>query len=269
MVEKNTNMPSVDDQYQRLINARNYHYDNLNKWLMSFYAIIAALFIAFYSVDGVEYQIIISVLGYGVSILCLLSGKGYYYWEYKWIEKVHRYEKGVLKYDHDDKQVYSSFVLRNKHDNPFSPIDGSNISTTKVALAATTLIVIAWGCIAIIIGPFKAETSMKSILMALIASALMSYGLMLLGTRLFPSSLGPIDVLDKKNDVNEQKISKIRIFYISCILIAFLIITIGSLIISNDIQNRENDSKCESTSMVEKKVPTENLADSCKKITEG
>ena len=31
-------------QYEKLIAARNYHYDNLNKWLMSFYVIIGALF---------------------------------------------------------------------------------------------------------------------------------------------------------------------------------------------------------------------------------
>ena len=36
-------MSFEERQYQRLIDARNFHYENFNKWSLYFYAIIAAL----------------------------------------------------------------------------------------------------------------------------------------------------------------------------------------------------------------------------------
>ena len=68
-------MPTVNDQFQRLLAARNFHYDNLNKWLMTFYVIIGALFVAFYSVDENEYRFIVAIVGYLVSLSAFLSGK--------------------------------------------------------------------------------------------------------------------------------------------------------------------------------------------------
>lgn len=99
MAEEKKNINNMENemtfeerQYQRLINARNFHYENFNKWSLYFYAIIAALFAGYYSLRGQNQPIdeiikwSILILGYIVSMCCYLSGKGYYYWEINWIK---------------------------------------------------------------------------------------------------------------------------------------------------------------------------------------
>ena len=138
-----------EKQYDRLIKARNYHYDNLNKWLMTFYAIIGALFIAFYKLYPHGIAILIAILGYVISIGTLFSIKGYFYWEVNWIMLVHHFEK--VNYKKKDDRVYSVFA-NIKTNNSLCPTDGSNISTTKVALAITAFIAIIWGMISFYYG---------------------------------------------------------------------------------------------------------------------
>ena len=150
MAEEKKNMPTVDDQYQRLIEARNFHYENLNKWLITFYAIIGALFLALYTLHASEHlhrhmELCIAIVGYVVSLGALLSIKGYYYWEYHWIERLYRFERQVYHYDHDELQVYSAFADKIKHDKPNCLIDSANVSTTKVALFITVFVTVLWG----------------------------------------------------------------------------------------------------------------------------
>ena len=185
MAEKNTNMPSVDDQYQRLIKARNYHYDNLNKWLMSFYVIIGALFVAFYSVKS-QYQIITAAVGYVVSLSAWLSAKGYSYWENIWIEKIQRFEKNILKFP-DEMLVYSNDdVDTDVHDNLFRPFKGANISTTKVAIFMTAFVTIAWGFLVMML-LFNIKNETERVLVAIVMSIELSYLFMIVGTKLLPS----------------------------------------------------------------------------------
>lgn len=183
---KKVNMTDEEQkQYDRLIAARNYHYDNLNKWLMTFYVIIGALFVAFYSVKG-EYQIIVAAVGYVVSLSAWLSTKGYSYWENIWIEKLHRFEKNILRYK-GEMQVYSyDNVDTDIHDYPFHPFKGANISTTKVAVFMTTFITIAWGFLIIFLW-FDIKCEIARVLVALPTSIGLSYFCMLVGTELFPS----------------------------------------------------------------------------------
>lgn len=138
-----------EKQYDRLIKARNYHYDNLNKWLMTFYAIIGALFIAFYKLYPHGIAVLIAILGYGISIGTLFSIKGYFYWEVNWIMLVHHFEK--VNYKKKDDRVYSVFANIDAN-NSSCPTEGANISTTKVALAITTFIAIIWGMISFYYG---------------------------------------------------------------------------------------------------------------------
>ena len=110
-------------QYQRLIDARNFHYENFNKWSLYFYAIIAALFMGYYHVGGnIVLSSVIALVGYVVSICCYLSGKGYYYWEINWIRLLHNYEKEVLKEtkDHEEMRVYSRFYDIKKSSFPIT-----------------------------------------------------------------------------------------------------------------------------------------------------
>lgn len=226
---KKENMPTVDSQYQRLIEARNFHYDNLNKWLMSFYAIIAALFVAFYKLYPGDIVIVIAILGYIVSLGALLSGKGYYYWEYKWIERLYRFEKLVLKYNHDDKQVYSALSNKKKHDNPYCPTDGANISTTQIALFVTSCITVAWGFIIVMYGFFGMQFDVVSVLISLGASIVASYVFMLIGAACFPSHLGGLDELEKtKTDKDMNKFWNLKTFVI--ILITLVAIALLSVV---------------------------------------
>lgn len=233
MAEEKKNMPTIDDQYQRLIEARNFHYNNLNKWLMSFYAIIAALFVAFYKLyaeqPGSEVVMIIAILGYVVSLGALLSGKGYYYWEYKWIERLYRFEKLVLKYNHDDKQVYSALSNKKKHDNPYCPTDGANISTTQIALFVTLCITIAWGFIIVLFGFLDGQFEVVNVLTSLGVSIVASYVFMLIGAAIFPSHLEGLDVLEKpKTDKDMNKFWDRKTYVI--VIVTLVAITLLSVV---------------------------------------
>ncbi len=224
----------MQKQYDRLIAARNYHYDNLNKWLMSFYAIIAALFVALYhlhdpKLSNLHMELCITIVGYIVSIGALLSGKGYYYWEYVWIEKLYRFEKEVLKDKNKDMQVYSALANKNKHDNPYCPIDSANISTTKTALLITTCIIVAWGFLISMLGVFKMEFNPYSVFISLGASIVVSYILILGGAKLTPSHLASLDILeDKEKDKNmNTPCNKKTLGTIIAIFIATLVLSIA------------------------------------------
>ena len=75
------------ERYKTLIAARNFHYDNFNKWLSYFYIAIGVLFVGFYTLKTsnnfssfkLEIKMIL-FLGYIISLLWYLSCKGYYFW---------------------------------------------------------------------------------------------------------------------------------------------------------------------------------------------
>ena len=134
-------------QYQRLIDARNFHYENFNKWSLYFYAIIAALFIGFYSIkDNTILSCVIAFVGYVVSICCYLSGKGYYYWEISWIKLVQACERRLIVEERKKNYyVYSIFVNKEESSHPTKLLDGSNISSSKLSLLMSFVISAAWG----------------------------------------------------------------------------------------------------------------------------
>ena len=154
----------LKNQYEALINARNFHYENFNKWLMSFYLIIGALFIALYTLHTDEVQhrhmeLLVTIVGYVVSLATYLSGKGYYYWEINWIRLVQYFEKTYLKVnktagekaDTEEKfryRVYSVFANKNEYKCICRPMSGANISTSKVALLVTLFVTVLWGMMA-------------------------------------------------------------------------------------------------------------------------
>lgn len=150
----------MQKQYDRLITARNFHYDNLNKWLMSFYVIIGALFIALYSLHSAETQhrymeLCIAVVGFVVSVAGLLSAKGYYYWETNWINLVHNIERNYWAQEHigiKDYRVYSVFADMEWNNSPKNPILGANVSTTKVSLCLLFFVAALWGMITCYLG---------------------------------------------------------------------------------------------------------------------
>ena len=142
-------------QYQRLITARNFHYENFNKWSLYFYAIIAALFVGYYTLITKEVNDTIDIwaimiLGYIVSMCCYLSGKGYFYWEKNWIMLLHHYERSLLNLGIDSEtnttnQVYSVFADVNDLNKMVSFFDSANISSSKLSLVASFSTTCAWG----------------------------------------------------------------------------------------------------------------------------
>jgi len=157
MAEEKKNINNMEDkemsfeerQYQRLIDARNFHYENFNKWSLYFYAIIAALFAGYYSLRGQNEPIdeiikwSILILGYIVSMCCYLSGKGYYYWEINWIKLIMHYEKQVWPLK-KDKSVYSIFANEKNLNHYWNLVGGANISSSKLSLVVSFAITYAW-----------------------------------------------------------------------------------------------------------------------------
>ena len=154
-MEKTKDMTFEERQYQRLIDARNFHYENFNKWSLYFYAIIAALFVGYYGVATAEHKptnadsilLGILILGYIVSLCCYLSGKGYYYWEISWIKLVHRYEREILPQTKKEEKnrAYSIFYDIEKSSHPLLIWKGANISSSKLSLWMSFAITSSWG----------------------------------------------------------------------------------------------------------------------------
>ena len=62
-----------ENRYKLLINARNFQYDNFNKWMTFFYVAIGALFVGYYNIltkngDYFFQEIIIIIVGLAISI---------------------------------------------------------------------------------------------------------------------------------------------------------------------------------------------------------
>lgn len=195
-----------DKQYDRLIAARNYHYDNLNKWLITFYAIIGALFLALHTLHADEHlhrymELCIAVVGYVVSVGAILSIKGYYYWETNWIMLVHHFEKVYLSKEPKDMRVYSVFANQKANNDIGAIRQGANISTSKVALVITGFIAWIWGIIVIyfciILLPIEGNDGISccKLLFSGITSFVFSYILLLVGGNFLKSDLDNIDDL--------------------------------------------------------------------------
>lgn len=146
-----TNKLNVKDRYELIIKARNFHYENFNKWMTYFYVAIGALFIGYYTIVSSEnpqqledLAIMLTVVGYIVSSFWYWSCKGYYYWNINFITLVNHYEEDLLHLSPEDR-VYFVFANKKTQNNYFNPISGANISTSKVAILFAFVITNVWG----------------------------------------------------------------------------------------------------------------------------
>ena len=205
MAEEKKNMPTVDGQYQRLIDARNFHYDNLNKWLKFFYVAIGAIFAGFctiYKNGSANPKLVILVMGvlYLVSICAYLSCKGYYYWENHWIILLHDFERKYLVGNLQDMRVYSIFSNKEKLHKPYDIVGGANVSTTKVSLFLTFTIAVISGailvyCITKALGCVCACCKVYCMFVSFIESGIITFVLTLIGMTFLGSYLKPLDDL--------------------------------------------------------------------------
>lgn len=153
--QKDTNPPiSLKDRYELIIKARNFHYDNYNKWMTYFYVMIAALFIGLYNILGksdtelweFKYGLVLIVcfLGYTFGILWYWANKGYYYWNINFIMLVNHYEQNIFKFDKAES-VYSVFANKEIQNKYGSITSGANFSTSKISILVSYIIAFSWG----------------------------------------------------------------------------------------------------------------------------
>lgn len=150
MTENKDKLTSLE-RYKTLIAARNFHYDNYNKWMTYFYVAIGALFVGYYTIISSDLNkifkneiLLLISLGYIVSILWFLSSKGYYFWNINFITLVNDCELNDLQLKPNER-VYYTFANKKTQNNYFNPISGANISTSKVAILFAYIIAVIWG----------------------------------------------------------------------------------------------------------------------------
>lgn len=173
-----------DKQYERLIAARNFHYDNLNKWLTFFYVAIGAIFTGYCTLhNDTALGLIILGVGYVVGLAGYLSCKGYYYWENNWIMLLQDFER---KNQNKDQRVYSVFANVKGLDKPWCLVNGANVSTTKVALLLTFIIACTFGAIlSYNVMPFNKVCC--NVVFSIIASAFSTWIIAWFGVKAMPS----------------------------------------------------------------------------------
>ena len=136
------NNKEIFSLYKIAIEARNFHYSNVHKWMSFYYIPVAAIFVAYYMVltnannlhKDLDYNwiiIIILFIGFIVSMLWHLSAKGYYFWSIHWIKVVNKFEKELYpqEYKYRVYTIFSEYVRMNEKYCPVS--GGLNISTPK------------------------------------------------------------------------------------------------------------------------------------------
>jgi len=149
--DKKSSLSSLE-RYDYLIKARNFHYENFNKWMTYFYVAIGVLFVGYYTIETKEGMVLekisILILGYVTSLFWYWSSKGYYFWNINFITLVNDCEERLLKLK-KDRRVYFVFANKKTQNNYLNPISGANISTSKIAILFSFIVSIVWNVLLI------------------------------------------------------------------------------------------------------------------------
>lgn len=144
---------TASKEYEHIINARNFHYQEFNKWSRYFGLVVGALFVAYYKPDAdMTFQILVALLGYIVSMCWYWSNKGYTYWWNHWsnfLQIAEKYREGGIP---EADGVYTSFSYKKEGiftniGRYMNPLSGANVSTSKVVLLMSFSIACAWGVV--------------------------------------------------------------------------------------------------------------------------
>jgi hypothetical protein len=145
-----TDEAKIYEAYKLAVGARNFHYDNFNKWMTYFYIAIGAIFVAEISTTNPRFLTILPILGFSFTVLGYLSCKGYYFWIYNWHNQVTRFENIINERKIGEEnlklRVYSVFSegTKNDRDSINGIVQSANISTSKVNLMFFFIICIGW-----------------------------------------------------------------------------------------------------------------------------
>lgn len=146
-------MINLEKRYEILIRARNFHYENFNKWMSYFYVMIGSLILGFsyivsksttYYSDYKKELIALTAIGFTISLFWHWANKGYYYWNINFVTLVNHYEKNLLKFKESERIyfVFANKESKNSYSNPFS---GANISTSKISILLSYFFSIFFG----------------------------------------------------------------------------------------------------------------------------
>ena len=193
------------EKYKILVAARNFHYENFNKWLTYFYVANAAIFVGYIQMISSpqfenlsNFQFPVLTLGFIAGLLLYWSSKGYYYWNINFIMLVNHYEKTLLKWKKKER-IYSMFANKDEQNNYISPISGANFSTSKIAILFAFILATSWGSLltyklfsipgsAIVVSPlwFKIGTAVSISIISILLLSLAMSKLKLLGSKTNP-----------------------------------------------------------------------------------
>jgi hypothetical protein len=144
---------SIKDKYEILIKARNFHYENFNKWMSYFYVMIASIILGFSYIisKDVEYADkyiveleILGSIGFTISLLWHWANKGYYYWNINFITLVNYYEEKLLQFAPTER-IYFVFANKKSQNSYGNIISGANISTSKISILLSYLFAVFFG----------------------------------------------------------------------------------------------------------------------------
>ncbi len=193
--------------FDRLINARNFHYQNFSIWMTFFTVIIGALFVGLYNIDSSKNNIpvlIILICGYISSFCFFISAKGYVYWETNWISLIHKYEEKL----NDEDKIYSVFADKNYNNNVFIPFSGASFSTSKIVLFLAFCITICWGYL--LSSNIFCFIGLNHIILFIISSIAFTIVLLYLTKFFLKTNMNPLKNLglNSKNNVNFDELKK-------------------------------------------------------------
>lgn len=137
-------------RYKYLINARNFHYENFNKWRTYFYVTIGGIFIGYYMIkssgnySGSD-EFILIFTGYLVSLFWYWSCKGYYYMYINFIKLINNCVAKDLELKDHLLSVQFVFAGSDTENNYLNPFKGAYLSTSKIGIFFPFTISIIWG----------------------------------------------------------------------------------------------------------------------------
>ncbi|MFP5436789.1 MAG: hypothetical protein ACLGH8_03330 [Bacteroidia bacterium] len=149
---------SLEKKYEILIRARNFHYENFNKWMAYFYVMIGSIILGFSYIISKDptyadhYDSELTILGFAgftISLFWHWANKGYYYWNINFITLINHYEKNLLKFE-ESERIYFVFANKGIQNNYLNPFSGANISTSKISIILSYLFALFFGSYVII-----------------------------------------------------------------------------------------------------------------------
>lgn len=137
-------------QYQTIIQARNFHYEQFTRWSGYFYVIIGVLFIGYCLIvqtpaaNTADCQVsgwVVLCIGYIASVANYLSVNGYVYRWNRWNSLLKNFEKKACT---EEETVYNALEEKPKSDKPCGLLKGRDISPEKVTIALAGMVILGW-----------------------------------------------------------------------------------------------------------------------------